>query len=132
MGGLPEKLSALHLLYQPAKTMERKTSQKPLVPTPKSRRRVVQMAAEPRKMVRLRSSDGETFEVEEKSVCAASRTIKGMLTEEGRGAGDVVPLPNNVTADTLSRVLDYVREHYSHREFYFPISGHDHPLVGFD
>ncbi|GJM93997.1 hypothetical protein PR202_ga10606 [Eleusine coracana subsp. coracana] len=93
------------------------------------------MAAEPKKMVRLRSSDGVTFEVEERSICAASRTINGVLMEEGRAAADVVPLPDVINAATLSRVLDYVREHYDeqgHREFYLPISGLDHPLSGFD
>ncbi|CAL4967823.1 unnamed protein product [Urochloa decumbens] len=62
------------------------------------------------RMVRLRSSDGELFEVAAEAIAAASGTIKGMLEDDC--AADVIPLPN-VTAAILSRVLEYVNEHYS-------------------
>ncbi|KAM3262141.1 hypothetical protein ACQJBY_052688 [Aegilops geniculata] len=61
------------------------------------------------KMVRLRSSDGEEFEVAEETIGAASVMIKGMLDDV---AVDVIPLPN-VTGPILSRILDYVNRHFS-------------------
>ncbi|XP_037431718.1 SKP1-like protein 1 isoform X2 [Triticum dicoccoides] len=62
------------------------------------------------KMVRLRSSDGEEFEVAEETIGAASVMIKGMLEDDV--AVDVIPLPN-VTGRILSRILDYVNRHFS-------------------
>ncbi|GJN21383.1 hypothetical protein PR202_gb08853 [Eleusine coracana subsp. coracana] len=56
------------------------------------------------KMIRLVSSDGRAFDVPEKTIAAASGTIKSML--DAGHAADAVPVPN-VTAATLTRVLDY-------------------------
>ncbi|CAN6252665.1 unnamed protein product [Urochloa humidicola] len=67
-------------------------------------------AAAAARMVRLRSSDGELFEVAAEAIAAASVTIRGMLEDDC--AADVIPLPN-VTAAILSRVLEYVNKHYS-------------------
>ncbi|KAJ1279658.1 hypothetical protein BS78_04G171000 [Paspalum vaginatum] len=67
-------------------------------------------SSEKKKMVQLRSSDGQTFEVSEKAIGAASATIKCMIDEEGCSAA-VFPLPN-VAAATLSRVLEYVNKHF--------------------
>ncbi|XP_048527148.1 SKP1-like protein 1 [Triticum urartu] len=82
------------------------------------------------KMVRLRSSDGEEFEVAEETIGAASVMIKGMLEDDV--AVDVIPLPN-VTGRILSRILDYVNRHFSD-----PVGvtsscpGADDPLRRFD
>ncbi|KAL8027874.1 hypothetical protein ABFS82_14G122100 [Erythranthe guttata] len=59
------------------------------------------------KKICLRSSDGETFEVEE-SVAVESQTIKHMI--EDNCADSCIPLPN-VTAKILSRVLEYCKKH---------------------
>jgi hypothetical protein len=71
------------------------------------------MASE-KKTVCLRSSDGEAFEVSEQVIAAASVTIKGMIGEASSSAAGAdtttLPIPN-VTAATLSRVLDYVNKH---------------------
>ncbi|GJM85318.1 hypothetical protein PR202_ga01757 [Eleusine coracana subsp. coracana] len=60
------------------------------------------------KMIRLVSSDSRAFDVPEKIIAAASGTIKSMLN--AGHAADAVPIPN-VTAATLTRVLDYVEKH---------------------
>ncbi|KAL6615505.1 hypothetical protein ACP70R_037775 [Stipagrostis hirtigluma subsp. patula] len=85
------------------------------------------MESTAKKMVRLRSSDGEEFEVPEETISAASGTVRAML-EEGRAAG-VVPLPN-VTAAILSRVVEYVNRHFDADSGFVP-DYLDQPLGGF-
>lgn len=57
------------------------------------------------RMIVLRSSDGETFELEE-AAARMSETVKNMI-EDGC-AGDVIPLPN-VDSATLSKVAQYCK-----------------------
>jgi S-phase kinase-associated protein 1 len=80
-------------------------------------------------MVRLRSSDKEVFEVADEAIGKASTMIKDML------AGDVevdeIPLPN-VTGPILSRVLEYVKKHFSEDHDEFQIPNADDPLKRFD
>ncbi|GKV20931.1 hypothetical protein SLEP1_g30976 [Rubroshorea leprosula] len=59
------------------------------------------------KKIMLRSSDGETFEVEE-AVAVESQTIKHMI-EDGC-ADNVIPL-SNVTSKILSMVIEYCKKH---------------------
>ncbi|KAE8781628.1 SKP1-like protein 4 [Hordeum vulgare] len=82
------------------------------------------------KMVRLRSSDGEEFEVAAETIGAASKMIKGLLDEEVDVAVDVIPLPN-VKGPILSRILDYVNRHFSGPDTsYIPMA--DDSLKRFD
>ncbi|XP_030527222.1 SKP1-like protein 1B [Rhodamnia argentea] len=55
----------------------------------------------------LKSSDGESFEVEE-AVALESQTIKHMIEDEC--ADDGIPLPN-VTSRILSKVIEYCKKH---------------------
>lgn len=60
-----------------------------------------------KKVVTLRSSDGEMFEVEE-SVAIQSQTIKHMIED---GCADrVIPLLN-VSGEVLSKVIVYLKKH---------------------
>ncbi|XP_071703740.1 SKP1-like protein 1B [Rutidosis leptorrhynchoides] len=59
------------------------------------------------KPIVLKSSDGETFEVDQ-SVAVESQTIKHMI-EDGC-ADTVIPLPN-VTSKILSKVIEYCKKH---------------------
>ncbi|XP_076894859.1 SKP1-like protein 1A [Bidens hawaiensis] len=59
------------------------------------------------KVIVLRSSDGETFEVEE-SVALESQTIKHMIEDDC--ADTVIPLPN-VSSKILSKVIEYCKKH---------------------
>ncbi|XP_050262599.1 SKP1-like protein 1A [Quercus robur] len=59
------------------------------------------------KKVILKSSDGESFEVDE-SVATESQTIKHII-EDGC-ADNEIPLPN-VTSGILSRVIEYCKKH---------------------
>ncbi|KAE8724717.1 SKP1-like protein 1B [Hibiscus syriacus] len=59
------------------------------------------------KKIMLRSSDGETFEVEE-AVAVESQTIKHMIEDDC--ADNAIPLPN-VTSKILSKVIEYCRKH---------------------
>ncbi|KAL4559889.1 hypothetical protein LXL04_032035 [Taraxacum kok-saghyz] len=59
------------------------------------------------KIIVLRSSDGETFEVDE-AVAVESQTIKHMI-EDGC-ADTIIPLPN-VTGKILSKVIEYCKKH---------------------
>lgn len=95
------------------------------------------MASE-KKTVCLRSSDGEAFEVSEQVIAAASVTIKGMIGEASSSAAGAdtttLPIPN-VTAATLSRVLDYVNKHSADiqpDDYNFCAPGDEHPLARFD
>lgn len=55
------------------------------------------------KVIVLKSSDGETFELDE-TVALESQTIKHMIEDEC--ADTVIPLPN-VTSRILSKVIEY-------------------------
>lgn len=59
------------------------------------------------KMIVLKSSDGETFEVEE-AVAVESQTIKHMI--EDNCADTCIPLPN-VTSKILAKVIEYCKRH---------------------
>ncbi|KAL2459970.1 SKP1-like protein 1A [Abeliophyllum distichum] len=59
------------------------------------------------RMIVLKSSDGETFEVE-KSVVVQSKTIQDLI--ENNGAGSCIHLPN-VTSDILVKVIEYCKRH---------------------
>ncbi|XP_073122613.1 SKP1-like protein 1A [Henckelia pumila] len=59
------------------------------------------------KMIVLKSSDGETFEVEE-AVAVESQTIKHMI--EDNCADTTIPLPN-VTSKILAKVIEYCKRH---------------------
>ncbi|KAE8775373.1 SKP1-like protein 4 [Hordeum vulgare] len=88
-------------------------------------------------MVRLRSSDGEEFEVAEKAISAASGMIKGMLEDNEEDcvvvANNVITLPN-VAGPILSRVLQYVNRHYDQDDalYYLYVPTADDPLKRFD
>lgn len=60
-----------------------------------------------KKMIILKSSDGETFEVEE-TVALQSQTIRHMVEDDC--ADNVIPLPN-VTGRILSMVIEYCKKH---------------------
>ncbi|EES07017.1 hypothetical protein BDA96_04G199000 [Sorghum bicolor] len=100
------------------------------------------MASE-KKVVFLRSSDGEAFEVSEEVISAASVTIKGMIDEESPSRADTAATTTlaipNVTAATLSRVLHYVNKHFDAAavvgrpdDYIFCAPGDEHPLARFD
>ncbi|KAF9621435.1 hypothetical protein IFM89_021474 [Coptis chinensis] len=63
--------------------------------------------AEIQKKVTLKSSDGESFEVDE-AVAVESQTIKHMIEDDC--ADDGIPLPN-VTSKILSKVIEYCKKH---------------------
>ncbi|CAI0417948.1 unnamed protein product [Linum tenue] len=68
------------------------------------------MSTEEKKLITLKSSDGESFEVEE-AVAMQSQTIKHMI-EDGC-AGDGIPIPN-VTGAILAKVLEFCKKHQHH------------------
>ncbi|KAA8532009.1 hypothetical protein F0562_006849 [Nyssa sinensis] len=59
------------------------------------------------KKITLKSSDGESFEVEE-VVALESQTIKHMIEDDC--ADSVIPLPN-VTSKILAKVIEYCKKH---------------------
>ncbi|KZV41122.1 hypothetical protein F511_09318 [Dorcoceras hygrometricum] len=59
------------------------------------------------KVIVLKSSDGETFEVDE-AVAVESQTIKHMI--EDNCADTTIPLPN-VTSKILAKVIEYCKRH---------------------
>ncbi|XP_019170949.1 PREDICTED: SKP1-like protein 1A [Ipomoea nil] len=61
------------------------------------------------KMVRLRTNDGEEFEVAE-SVAALSQTIKFVVEDSSMGENSVIPLPK-VDGETLAKILEYCEVH---------------------
>lgn len=63
------------------------------------------------KKITLKSSDGETFEVDE-TVALESQTIKHMVEDDC--ADTVIPLPN-VTSTILSKVIEYCKKHVEAR-----------------
>lgn len=65
------------------------------------------MSTSSEKMITLRSSDGDTFEVEE-SVAVESQTIKHLIEDDC--ANSVIPLLN-VSSKILSKVIEYCRKH---------------------
>lgn len=58
-------------------------------------------------MIVLKSSDNETFEVEE-AVAVESQTIKHMIEDDC--ADTCIPLPN-VTSKILAKVIEYCKKH---------------------
>ncbi|OAY65218.1 SKP1-like protein 1B, partial [Ananas comosus] len=60
-----------------------------------------------KKMITLKSSDGEEFEVEE-AVAMESQTIRHMIEDDCAENG--IPLPN-VTSKILSKVIEYCKKH---------------------
>ena len=59
------------------------------------------------KMVELKGSDGELFQVEE-TVVLQSETIKHMIEDDC--ADTTIPLPN-VTSKILAKVIEYCKKH---------------------
>ncbi|KAK1370344.1 hypothetical protein POM88_036436 [Heracleum sosnowskyi] len=59
------------------------------------------------KMIMLKSSDNETFEVEE-AVAVESQTIKHMIEDDC--ANTTIPLPN-VSSKILAKVIEYCKKH---------------------
>nr|GEU50287.1 SKP1-like protein 1A [Tanacetum cinerariifolium] len=64
------------------------------------------MSSSNNKMIVLKSSDGETFEVEE-IVALESQTIKHMIEDDC--ADTSIPLPN-ATSKILSKVIEYCKK----------------------
>lgn len=65
------------------------------------------MSSSSEKMITLKSSDGDLFEVEE-SVAVESQTIKHLIEDDC--ANSVIPLLN-VSSKILSKVIEYCRKH---------------------
>ncbi|KAL4559909.1 hypothetical protein LXL04_032055 [Taraxacum kok-saghyz] len=65
------------------------------------------MSSSKSKVIVLRSSDGEMFEIDE-AVAVESQMIKHMI-EDGC-ADTIIPLPN-VTSQILSKVIEYCKKH---------------------
>ncbi|KAI3698852.1 hypothetical protein L2E82_42724 [Cichorium intybus] len=65
------------------------------------------MSSSNSKVIVLRSSDGETFEVAE-AVALESQTIKHMIEDDC--ANTIIPLPN-VTSKTIAKVIEYCKKH---------------------
>ena len=59
------------------------------------------------KVILLRSSDGETFHIDE-AVALESQTIKHMIEDDC--ADTVIPVPN-VTGSILAMVIEYCKKH---------------------
>ncbi|KAK9929526.1 hypothetical protein M0R45_026642 [Rubus argutus] len=81
-----------------------------------------------KKMITLKSSDGETFEVDE-AVALESQTIKHMV-EDGC-ADNAIPLPN-VTGSILAKVIEYCRKHVEEGKDAEKDKSGESPLKTFD
>ncbi|XP_066318702.1 SKP1-like protein 3 [Miscanthus floridulus] len=91
-----------------------------------------------KKMVCLRSSDDKAFKVSEEVISAASMMTKGMIAKAPKSTGatttTTLPIPN-VTATTLSRVLDYIKKHSADiqpDDYNFCAPGDEQPLARFN
>ena len=76
------------------------------------------------KKVTLKSSDGETFDVDE-AVALESQTIKHMIEDDCADNG--IPLPN-VTSKILSKVIEYCKKHVESQK----AAGEDKKAAGED
>ena len=66
-----------------------------------------------KKMIKLRSSDGDTFEVEENVAMESWKIKKNMMIQEFNCAGEtVIPLPI-IPSNILARVIEYCKKHAS-------------------
>ncbi|KAI3502369.1 hypothetical protein L1887_30403 [Cichorium endivia] len=65
------------------------------------------MSSSNSKVIVLRSSDGETFEVAE-AVALESQTIKHIIEDDC--ANTIIPLPN-VTSKIIAKVIEYCKKH---------------------
>ncbi|KAL6211737.1 hypothetical protein ACLB2K_012798 [Fragaria x ananassa] len=70
------------------------------------------MSTENKKMLTLKSEDGEVFEIEE-TVAVQSQTIKHMVEDDC--ADNAIPLPN-VKGPILARVIEYLKKHVADAE----------------
>ncbi|KAG6762998.1 hypothetical protein D5086_018644 [Populus alba] len=81
------------------------------------------------KKITLKSSDGETFVVEE-AVAVESQTIKHMIEDDC--AENDIPLPN-VTSNILAMVIEYCKKHVeADADKDATITGNDEFLKGWD
>ncbi|KAA8528771.1 hypothetical protein F0562_036126 [Nyssa sinensis] len=80
------------------------------------------------KKITLKSSDGETFEVDE-IVALESQTIKHMIEDDCADNG--IPLPN-VTSKILSKVIEYCKKHVEAPKSEDRSTGVDDDLKAFD
>ncbi|KAI3451403.1 hypothetical protein Pfo_008068 [Paulownia fortunei] len=71
-------------------------------------------SSEKKKVVTLRSSDGEMFEVE-KDVFMEFLTIKPMLEECSTDGDAVIPLLS-ITGQTLAKVIEFCKKHIDHEK----------------
>uniref|UniRef100_A0A5B7CAT5 Putative SKP1-like protein 1B n=1 Tax=Davidia involucrata TaxID=16924 RepID=A0A5B7CAT5_DAVIN len=78
--------------------------------------------------ITLKSSDGETFEVDE-AVALESQTIKHMIEDDCADNG--IPLPN-VTSKILSKVIEYCKKHVETPKPEDRATGFDDDLKAFD
>lgn len=60
-------------------------------------------------MMKLKSSDGKEFEVEE-AVVKMSVTLKNLIEDLGDDNDSAIPVPN-VTSNILEKVIDFCKEH---------------------
>uniref|UniRef100_A0A453M6X7 SKP1 component POZ domain-containing protein n=1 Tax=Aegilops tauschii subsp. strangulata TaxID=200361 RepID=A0A453M6X7_AEGTS len=95
-----KKLLCLSLALPPPRLVARVSFGLPIVRS---------MAAEEgeKKMITLKSSDGEEFQVEE-AIAMESQTIRHMIEDDCADNG--IPLPN-VDSKILSKVIEYCKKH---------------------
>ncbi|KAL6655152.1 hypothetical protein ACP70R_005978 [Stipagrostis hirtigluma subsp. patula] len=78
-------------------------------------------AAAEKRMVTLRSREGDEFEVEA-AVVEEWQAIKHMIKDDVGGAANVIPLPN-ISSAILPRVIEYSRRHGEARAAAPPAGG---------